>query len=127
MRHKSGRVQAGLTETVWELVEMQGSDPEDLAKIWLKFEEGSEKKVSGFAGCNRFFGSYVVSDKQLEFGNLSSTKMYCPQMDIETTFLEKLGEIDNFRISNSNLRLYSGNSKILVFHATTEEEIQKRE
>jgi heat shock protein HslJ len=126
-RHKSGKARTGLTETFWELTEMPGYDPEDLSKMWLRLEDGSEKKVSGFAGCNRFFGMYEVSEKHLEFGNLGSTKMYCPEMETETSFLEKLGEVDNFKISDSNLILYSGKIKVLVFHATSLEEIQKRE
>ncbi len=126
MSHKSGKTQAGLTESVWELVEMPGTDPENLSRIWLKFEEGDEKKTSGFAGCNRFFGSYEISGKQLEFGNISSTKMYCPLMDTETLFLEKLDETDNFKISDTDLILFSGKNKMLVFHATSMEEIEKR-
>lgn len=35
-------------------------------------------KVSGFLGCNRFFGHYKSRPQVLELGDLGLTKMYCP-------------------------------------------------
>ena len=35
------------------------------------------KKVSGFSGCNRFFGSYTLNNDVLKFENLGTTKMLC--------------------------------------------------
>ncbi len=106
---------AALTQTTWQLIEMEGSDFENMTKIWLKFENGDEKKVSGYAACNRFFGAYEVTDHNLKFGNLASTKMFCPEMELESSFLKSLENIDRFEISDSRLNLFYEKEKNLVF------------
>ncbi len=109
--------QPGLTQTAWQLIEIEGADFENLAKVWLKFENNDEKKVSGYAGCNRFFGAYEVSDYNLKFGKLASTKMYCPQMELESFFLKKLENIDQFEIIGSKLRLFAETEEIMIFQS----------
>ncbi len=115
----SAKDQAGLSQTVWQLIEIEGSDFENLTKVWLKFENDDEKKVSGYAGCNRFFGVYEISDNNLKFGNLASTKMFCPEMELESSFLKRLADVDRFEVSDSKLSLFSEKEKILVFQPPT--------
>ena len=109
--------QAGLTQTSWQLIEM--GDFENLSKIWLKFESNDEKKLSGYAGCNRFFGVYEISGYNLKFGNIASTKMFCPEMELESSFLKRLADVDRFEVSDSRLRLFSGKESLMVFQPTT--------
>ena len=107
-----------LVQTTWQLIEMEGSDFENMTKVWLNFENGDEKKVSGYAACNSFFGAYEVTDHNLKFGNLASTKMFCPEMELETSFLKRLEDIDRFEISDSRLNLFYEKEKTLVFQPT---------
>jgi heat shock protein HslJ len=57
--------------------------------------ESGQRHASGFSGCNRFAGSYVLKDGLLSFGMLAGTRMMCvgPGGDIEGPFLEALGHI----------------------------------
>ncbi len=83
---------------------------------YLKFQL-AENRVSGFGGCNRFTGSVDLKDSTLEFGALASTKMACPTLNDEATFLRALSEQRlSFRIAERQLRL-SNDSTTLVFSA----------
>ncbi len=77
----------------------------------------SENRVVGFGGCNRFSGSVELIGDSLKFGSLASTKMACPTLDDEATFLRALAKQKlSFRIKKRQLRLYN-DSTTLVFRA----------
>lgn len=68
-----------------------------------------ETRVQGNAGCNRFSGTYEqMTPEQVRFGPLLTTKMACPALATETSFLQALGQTSYFRISGDTLRLYAG-------------------
>src|SRR4051794_35032094 len=46
------------------------------AQITIKF--ASDGTLSGFAGCNDYFGSYTVSGQQMTISKLGSTQKACP-------------------------------------------------
>lgn len=75
-----------------------------------------EQKVSGFSGCNRFFGNYVFSNNAITFGPLGSTKMFCDEKanSIESHLLEVLSKIDHLNSNGSNLELTSNKSIVLT-------------
>ena len=54
----------------------------------------STKQVSGFSGCNRFFGSYSIEGNTLKFGDLGSTRMMCEENanSVESKFLKTLNK-----------------------------------
>ncbi|SMG46366.1 META domain-containing protein [Paraburkholderia susongensis] len=58
--------------------------------------EGGQRHASGFSGCNRFMGSYMLKDGKLGFGLLAGTRMACTSAggDIEGPFLKALTRID---------------------------------
>ena len=42
-------------------------------ELMITFDENSDR-VTGFAGCNSFFGTYVVKDNTIKFSNIASSK-----------------------------------------------------
>ncbi|WP_179021325.1 META domain-containing protein [Winogradskyella forsetii] len=66
-------------------------------KITISFDETSNK-VTGFAGCNSFFGSYTLENNRIAFNNLAASKKFCPNdiMKFENQFLESLRAVDAF-------------------------------
>ena len=77
----------------------------------------TEKRAIGFGGCNRFSGSFELTDATLELGTLASTKMACPTLDNEAAFLQALSQQKlSFRMEERRLRL-SNDSTTLVFCA----------
>ncbi|MEZ5955894.1 MAG: META domain-containing protein [Hyphomonadaceae bacterium] len=65
-------------------------------------------RASGYAGCNRWFGSVGRTDQALEFGDIGLTRMMCspPSMVVERAFVTALSDTRGFRIENGELVLY---------------------
>jgi heat shock protein HslJ len=61
---------------------------EDKAPMLTFSEDG---KVTGFAGCNNFFGSYDLTARTVKITGIGATKMHCNDaMDLETAYLKVL-------------------------------------
>jgi heat shock protein HslJ len=64
-----------------------------------------EYRVSGFSGCNRFFGGYSLEGDQLRFSNLAATKMACLGENPEQAFFEMTSRISRMEWRGSTLVL----------------------
>lgn len=74
-----------------------------------------EKKISGFGGCNRFFGSLETTNDSLVTGPLAATKMGCPEGDSENTYLEALSGKALAWFQRRNRLILKNNNHTLVF------------
>jgi heat shock protein HslJ len=83
-------------------------------KRFIQF--GADGRVSGHAGCNRFFGSYQEGGGRLLIGQLGMTRMMCPPPDMERerALTELLKNTRQFEASHLKLTLYSGSGKLLA-------------
>ena len=97
----------------------QGKKPVADTEVTLRF---SAEKLTGSAGCNRYFASYQTGDdRQLSITDIASTEMWCLQpegiMEQETKFLQWLDKANSYRINNDQLTLYGNDrQQQLVFH-----------
>lgn len=68
-----------------------------------KGEQGN--RISGSGGCNRYFGSYTVTNNQITFSPLGSTRMMCGpnRMAQENHFLQALSTAERFERNDSEL------------------------
>lgn len=64
--------------------------------------------IEGFAGCNNFRGSYLLTGQTIKFGPLLATKMYCPAMAVENNLFKALEEAKEFLVVEDQLYLYKG-------------------
>lgn len=89
----------------------------------------SDGKVNGFAGCNRFFGSYVATDKTIEIGPLGSTRMACDQaiMAAENEFLAAIQSATRYRTGADQLILTSEDGSSLQLMLSVTESPKKEE
>lgn len=65
-------------------------------------------KVTGSAGCNRYFASYTVKGTSMSIGSAGSTMMYCISPGVgqqESTYLASLGRAATFTITGDRLSL----------------------
>nr|WP_243849754.1 META domain-containing protein [Paraburkholderia rhizosphaerae] len=55
-----------------------------------------QRRASGFSGCNRYTGSYMLRDGKLSFGPLAGTRMACVGLggEIEGDYLNALAHIE---------------------------------
>jgi heat shock protein HslJ len=83
--------------------------------IFLTFE-AFENQVSGFAGCNRFFGNYQVGENgTLTLNAIGSTKMMCRNMATETEFLNTIRMVNQYKITGQTLEFYQNETRLATF------------
>ncbi|MFI1744971.1 META domain-containing protein [Thalassobellus sediminis] len=93
------------------------------SKLNITFND-STKQVSGFSGCNRFFGSYSLNNLALKFSDLGSTRMLCEENknDLETNLLKAFKKTNLVIFTENGFSFY--NKKKLLLSATKEVENQ---
>jgi heat shock protein HslJ len=84
---------------------------------------GDDGKITGSAGCNRYFATWGASGSALTIGQAGSTMMSCSEpgaMDLERAYLDLLPKAVSFVIDSNRLVISdkSGNA-ILTFTKTT--------
>jgi heat shock protein HslJ len=86
--------------------ELAGSNWRPIQVGSLRF--GPDGKLTGRAGCNRFFGTFKVSGMELTLGPVGSTRMAChePVMQRENAFFAALENTTSFRIEAGSLRFF---------------------
>ena len=96
----------------WIVISMKGI--EDL-KInpTIQFD-AEEKKISGFAGCNTYFGSYDPENIQLDFSKMGMTRKMCPDMTVENAFVNNLKSVSYYKIENKQLSFYNKNDEVVI-------------
>jgi heat shock protein HslJ len=63
-------------------------------------------RVSGFAGCNQYNGTYALVGDALTIGPVVSTKMACTDgMELESRFLATLPKLTHWQVNDSTLTL----------------------
>jgi len=64
-------------------------------EVTITIEFGRDGRVAGRGGCNRYSGPYTLTGEGLSFGDLVSTRMACPQpqMEAEARFLGLLAKV----------------------------------
>lgn len=106
-----------LEGTQWVLVALEGKPPlSDTAPS----AEFSADQIRGSAGCNQYFGAYIVSGSDITITDVGSTEIYCmdPEgvMDQEQAFLAALSSAASYRLTGTRIELLDGTgSVILVF------------
>lgn len=75
----------------------------------------SDMKFYGNDGCNSIQGSIKkLHESALEFSEISSTRMACPNMQLPLHFLQALENTKSFKIQELELTLYSKENKELL-------------
>lgn len=101
----------------WTLESMRVGEtiftPEDAAPT-ITFS--NDAKISGFAGCNHFFGGYALSGRVISFSNLGATKMFCQDaMPLEDAYLKLLSTERRALFSDSKLILTGDDGNQMIF------------
>ena len=100
----------------WKLEELSGRkiDSVNSQEPFLLFNAG-DSSINGRLGCNRFGGKYATSGNLIRFSHIYSTKMACPDMWAETTFLGLADSINEFRINEKHLPLLLNGERVATF------------
>ena len=115
---ESASADVPLTETYWKLTEVYGkplaADTSTFRTAHLIFRN-EENRVEGNGSCNSISGTYTLSDNnRIVFSNMISTKMACPNLDVEAQFLNALQVVDGYRIKGDTLMLTKAETDVLA-------------
>lgn len=79
----------------------------------LQFSDSA--RIAGSAGCNRFFGKYVLDKKDgITITPGGSTMMYCPDQQFEDSYLKALPEVSHYQVSADELTLKDGEGNLSI-------------
>jgi heat shock protein HslJ len=109
----------GSEDVEWLLVEVGGAPVPPLPGNRQPFIllDQAQKKASGVAGCNTFFGSYALDGVSLKFGPVGSTRMACPgpEAGLESEYFKALDKVRGWKIKAGELLLLDGSEVIARF------------
>ncbi len=104
----------------WRLVEVNGEtiDTTGIPKPLEFTFERTDSQFSGSAGCNRIFGKFTLTaPDNISFPGLAATRMACPDMSIESKFLDASNKVNKWSIRQGMLVLSQGDTALLRFKA----------
>ena len=96
----------------WTVIKMKGIDNLSSSPTLL-FQEDSST-IAGFAGCNNYFSSFILSNNTLSFENTGSTRKMCPDMSVENVFFNLLPKVARYEIVKKELYLYDQKDELLI-------------
>ena len=75
-----------------------------------------DNKISGFAGCNRYGGSYTVEENgSFDTDQVFATKMYCDGVEGESLYLEALYKSNKAKVEKDKITLFNGDTELVIF------------
>lgn len=72
-------------------------------------------RISGKAGCNRYFGKVSFDQQRIFISGVGSTQMACTDMEIESLYLKHLTAVNRYQLSGNNLQLFRDQELLLQF------------
>ena len=102
----------------WRLTDLRGLDPAVLRDarrpVTAVFKAG---RISGFSGCNQFFGSYTLDRNRVVIGRLAGSMMACEErsMAVEKAVHAALAGTFRYVVADQRLTLLSGTEPVLKF------------
>jgi heat shock protein HslJ len=109
----SSKGKFALSETKWKLTELNGKPVTNTTgkDFYINLDSKTAKFVA-YAGCNNISGAYtMIAETKLAFSKIISTKMACPNSDMEAKFVKALEKVDNYMIEDSGKMLHFHNGK----------------
>lgn len=116
----AANVTSVLTGTTWRLTELAGKPAplgQDGKAATLELAaEGN--RATGFAGCNRMTGAYVLNGDSLRLGPFALTRMACDKgMELEKQYVDALQRTRTYRRSAERLELVDSSGTLASLEA----------
>ncbi|WP_452225640.1 META domain-containing protein [Lacinutrix chionoecetis] len=108
-----------LTDTMDQTEQLSGDytitvvkDSKNISEpLTISFDDKTNK-VSGYSGCNRFFGTFKITDNTISLSELASTKKMCrgESNTLEQNMLKALNSTTHFTLEAGELLLKQGDN-----------------
>lgn len=114
---RKGKNAKPLVGTQWHLVRMMERDL-SIGPDQFVFTFGEDGSFSGKGACNHMMGGYTTTDKGgMAFSGVASTRMMCPDVDLESELGKILDATTHYEIDGDMLMLLSNGEMQAVFQA----------
>jgi heat shock protein HslJ len=106
-----------LIGTYWSLVSINQNKIPNIGNApYILFSESGN--YNGVAGCNKYFGTFILNKKTIAIENTGATKKMCANMEIEKLYFGSLKkEINYYKILGDTLILFERNKEVLRYIA----------
>ncbi|WP_285828942.1 MULTISPECIES: META domain-containing protein [Bacteroides] len=107
---------SSMIEGEWNITEVNGSAINAHPSPYIGFNT-QENCVYGNSGCNKIAGSFDFKGKngQIELGQMLSTMMACPNMELEQSILQALNSVECIKfLDKEHMALYDKCKKTLL-------------
>lgn len=99
---------------IWGLKELNGKKIDPSKGMILEMNT-SEMTFMGNASCNSIFGTLESSqENKLSFLNIGSTRKMCPDINLETAYINSLKKVKSYHFENLNLLLLDENENVII-------------
>ena len=106
-----------LVDNSWRLIEIDGKPiqlSEDQKNPFVHLQTRNNR-MQGFAGCNRFSGTYLVRGSIFLFNKMIRSRVFCVDgIEMEENFFRALSATDGYRIEGDILELRDRSGKVLA-------------
>lgn len=101
-------MQANLAGTRWTVRTIDGQPAAAMRAPTVNF--GADRRVTGSASCNSYFGTYSTHDGDIDVHGVGRTEMACeqPLMRQEETFLSALDAATRYVVETDGALVLSG-------------------
>ncbi len=99
----------------WEIIYADSLQPDSmsLTRPTMDFEL-SNLKCTGNGGCNSFSANFLWNTKSMEFGQISSTKMFCGNggSDLEAAVFGAMRNVNVAKSANGDIQMLDDKGKL---------------
>ncbi|MCE2612856.1 META domain-containing protein [Flavobacteriaceae bacterium D16] len=82
---------------IWSVVRMGGHPINSMVTIPRLEINTSDMKIYGNDGCNEYFGTVnMLTENNISFGNIGSTRKMCPDMEIPQRYNNALSKVNSY-------------------------------
>ncbi len=107
-----------IQDNSWKLTKLNGTENTEFGAEEESFTVQflPENKLSGTGACNRFNGEYeITTSDELKITMGGSTRMACPNLNLEQDFFKALSEVTKYSVSANTLTLFNGDNSVAEF------------
>lgn len=100
----------------WNIVTVNGDTIETENTPYLGLDM-AEKRLYGNAGCNRMMGTFEADSLhpgKIQFGQIGTTRMMCPDMDTEGKVLQALNSVQGYAATEQGVALTDAEGKAVL-------------
>ena len=103
-----------LTKDTWKLTEFNKQIIDsDSEQPFISFNDG---EITGFLGCNDFFGSYELNNNTIKINPVARTLKMCANITLEDRLNESFQFMKYYKIESNILKIYDNkHNEIAIF------------